>query len=417
MTQTPLITMHSALNDVDINPNNSGGTVDSALAAAALEQKPGSKPAKDVFSSPVKANTAATAAATEPSPRDKRHSGDYSTPRGELRKQGSFGMGSDGKSTPRERRLSDGTKDSTSPVFDTPDGSDTLEGETRSFMLDVTARAAKSEGPDLPIFGNQPRPSEDGAGIGVLKQQAGGAQEVPGELGALGDEASELSTEFAVVAASMRADGGDVHAAGGDAGAAKGLVAGADVGIDSIGKGSACMLRRGSVESAGEVSLSLHCPQIFSERDGRPAQTGASAAGAAAGAQGEAPKARGLGGVDRWSFEDLPKVHGDVEDSGTLEPDTREGQAQSISLPGAQDNNKNKEVNSIVVQTTALDAVKRDPNRRKKTLQFRMDGDLGLMSCVRVLFAASKDARGLISEDMVHVLLQHGVLKQKDMLS
>ena len=155
---------------------------------------------------------------------------------------------------------------------------------------------------------------------------------------------------------------------------------------------------------------------------------------------------RTLSDAERWSFEDLPKVHGDVEDSGTLEPDhkagapggsppgqarngysARDAPAESISLHSTsldKSNSSSKsngkkatEAESIVVPTTAMGAVKRDPNRRKKTLQFRMDGDLGLMSCVRVLFAASKDARGLISEDMVCVLLDHGVLKQQDMVT
>ena len=397
ITQTPLVTMHSALNEVDIH--TSTGTMDSALAAAAMEQRPssGGEPAPPGLGSPTAATLALAsvgAAAVEPSPR----SGDFSTPRAELRKQGSLGAGSD-KSASSQKRLSDSTK---SP-YDTPEGSPT------SFNLDVGLRAVDAEGPGLPVFGQASAP-QDGASGAPGPQADGGLDTLPDE--------SELSTEFAGLAASMAAAGdagGAVHAVGVDG-------AMASVGIDSIGSnGNAggVMVRRGSVEAekSADVSLSLQCPQLVGE-----------AAVAAQGAEAE-----------RWSFEDLPKVHGDVDDSGTLEPDdcshapgSPRGQARSATLndaptesialhstsPDKSSNRKSgKEAESIVVPSTPTDAVKRDPHRRKKTLQFRMDGDLGLMSCVRVLFAASKDARGLISKDMVRVLLEHGVLKQRDMVT
>lgn len=407
--QTPLVTMHSALNEADMH--TSTGTMDSALAAAAMEQRPPSsgRPPTPVPGSPTSAALAlASAGAVEPSPRG----GGDSVPHAEFRKQGSFGAGSD-KASSSLKRVSDGTK--SPPTYDTT--YDTPEGSPVFFALDGPSRSADGGGPALPIFGQASTPAGE-------------------ELDTLADETSELSTEFVGIAASMSAAGGAgsaVQTVGVDAAAAaaaRGVHAGAGVGIDGInskGGGGVSMLRRGSTEEkSGDVSLSLQCPQVIREGVGQKA--------AADGQQ------RTLSDAERWSFEDLPKVHGDVEDSGTLEPDhkagvpgrsppgqarnghsARDAPAESISLHSTclekSNGKKATEAESIVVPTRAMDAVKRDPNRRKKTLQFRMDGDLGLMSCVRVLFAASKDARGLISEDMVRVLLDHGVLKQRDMVT
>ena len=48
-------------------------------------------------------------------------------------------------------------------------------------------------------------------------------------------------------------------------------------------------------------------------------------------------------------------------------------------------------------------------------VRFRMDGDMGLKSCVRVLFLASQQARSTIGEEMSQVLVDHGVVSAQDM--
>jgi hypothetical protein len=185
--------------------------------------------------------------------------------------------------------------------------------------------------------------------------------------------------------------------------------------------GSPEMIRIGSVEAekSTEVSLSLQCPQIFT--------AGGGAGGAAAG-----PGTLGEGAADEWTFDDPPKVHGDVEDSGALDSDTvvpgdsplgriangtaTPATSRSISSPGLSKTTSSTGAGAALVPGAPSGALKAGPRtRRKKAMHFRMDGDMGLMSCVRVLFAASRDARGTITDEMMQMLLDHGVLKPKDL--
>jgi hypothetical protein len=49
--------------------------------------------------------------------------------------------------------------------------------------------------------------------------------------------------------------------------------------------------------------------------------------------------------------------------------------------------------------------------RSKQGLRFRIDGDMGMVGCVRALFVASKDPHATVGEPMITVLQQHGVLE------
>lgn len=55
-----------------------------------------------------------------------------------------------------------------------------------------------------------------------------------------------------------------------------------------------------------------------------------------------------------------------------------------------------------------------DSGREGRGVRFRMDGDMGLKSCVKVLFLASQEARSTIGEEMSQVLVDHGVVTTLD---
>lgn len=352
VTKTPLISMHAAAG------------ASAAAGAAEISPAPGgAAPSPHTYSSGAAAKLNST---------ESR----YSTPTGDGRK-GTFGAGSDRSVPP----LQSGREPPASPVFHTPDSSANSVTTLDAAGADTPSQAIDSKGVSEPV---------------AVRSTSG-------------NEMTQLSTEFAVLAQSMAAEGAawDDSTTG--------------VSIDGMrSKGS-------SPDKSGDVTLSLKCPQVLT--DGSAAQQAAASPHAPAAAQ-----PRGLAAVDRWSFEDLPKVHGDVEDSGTLDLDSDCKLPQHPATPF-----RNTAVSHTPVENSPLNVTKtahaptpkkktaatsalidpsqpRKPVRRKRTLQFRMDGDVGLMSCVRVLFAASKDARSLISEDMKSVLLEHGVLKRQDIL-
>lgn len=56
-----------------------------------------------------------------------------------------------------------------------------------------------------------------------------------------------------------------------------------------------------------------------------------------------------------------------------------------------------------------------DSGKEGRGVRFRMDGDMGLKSCVKVLFLASQKARSTVGEEMSQVLVDHGVVSACDM--
>lgn len=56
-----------------------------------------------------------------------------------------------------------------------------------------------------------------------------------------------------------------------------------------------------------------------------------------------------------------------------------------------------------------------DNGKEGRGVRFRMDGDMGLKSCVKVLFLASQKARSTVGEEMSQVLVDHGVVSAVDM--